>query len=117
MSSSKASPQAKAKQLAADFGAVWHSDAGKRVFREIFREAGMLDRIMPPIDPNDVVFYAGKRAVGLHVMSVLRFDAYQLVALALEPADDAGGEDQDTDGYDPHETAIDIAQRELGAED
>jgi len=73
----------KAEQLQRDYKAVFGTEAGKRVLEDLKRWCHVL---WPSFtgDPYETVFNEGKRAVYLHIQSMLELDVEELRKLAKE---------------------------------
>lgn len=71
------------QMLAQDYAETFEeSDAGKRVLQDILDKCGILETIEPPATADERSEHAGRRAVGIFIISRLRYSAGQLAELA-----------------------------------
>ena len=67
-----------------DYTAVFESEVGQRVLRDIARECGFLKDAYVPGDPSRTCYHVGKQWIMLHILGVMRMKDKQIEDLAKE---------------------------------
>lgn len=63
---------------------VWESVAGRKVMIDLMQQAGLLEVGYVPGEPEALLFNDGRRSIGVHILTMMRWSEGELVQLAIE---------------------------------